>query len=173
MRNFILTLFFLTGTFLSSAQTLCDSVTYSIGNSGNGTLILTGYTNTSSSGTTIDSILWDWQVCDAANCYTSDLPVATFTDLITTDSCSLHIYVFIIANGDTCELNIVDILVYESAGWGVLAGDHLTFFTEIQLEDHTYKDRIFDLFGREYYTLKSIPFGSMYIQNGKKYIKIK
>ena len=93
MRNFILTLFFLTGTFFSSAQTLCDSVTYSIGNSGNGVLILTGYTNTSS-GTTIDSILWEWQVCDAANCYTLDSPVATFTDLITTDSCSLHIYIY-------------------------------------------------------------------------------
>ena len=67
----------------------------------------------------------------------------------------------------------MDTLVYGANGWEVLEGDHLTFFTEIQLEDYIYKDRIFDLFGREYYTLKSIPFGSMYIQNGKKYIKIK
>ena len=162
----------MTGTFLSSAQTLCDSVTYSIGNSGNGILTFTGYTNTSS-GTTIDSIFWEWQVCDAANCYTEEGPVANFTDLITTDSCSLHIYVYIIANGDTCELNIADSLVYGVNGWEAVKGDHLTFFTEVQLEDYIYKDRIFDLFGREYYTLKSIPFGSMYIRNGKKYIKIK
>ena len=123
-------------------------------------------------GITIDSIIWDWQVCDAANCYTSDSSVATFTNLVTTDSCSLHIYVYIIANGDTCELNIADSLVYGANGWEVLGGD-LTFNSEIQPEDYIFDDRIFDLFGREYYTLKSIPFGSIYIQNGKKYIKIK
>lgn len=172
MRNFILTLFFLTGTFLSSAQTLCDSVTYSIGNSGNGMLILTGYTNTSS-GTTIDLIIWDWQVCEVpGNCYTSDSSVATFTNLAT-DSCSLHIYVSIIAGEDTCELNIEDTLVYGTNGWEVIEGNHLTFISEIQAVDYIFDDRIFDLLGRKYYTHKSIPFGSMYIQNGKKYIKIK
>ena len=163
MIRLLLGLFLLTFTFFSTAQTLCDSVAYSIGNSGNGTLILTGHTNTSSS-TTVDSIMWDWQVCDAANCYTSSSPVATFTNLITTDSCALHIYVFIIANGDTCELNIEDTLLYGVNGWEVLEGHHLTFISEVQLEEYIYKDRMFDLFGREYFSRVSLKKG-VYIQN--------
>ena len=85
----------------------------------------------------------------------------------------LNLGVYIIANGDTCELNIADSLIYGTNGWEALEGDYLTSISEIKLEDYIFDDRIFDLFGREYYTHKLIPFGSMYIQNGKKYIKLK
>ena len=171
MRKLIFIPFLLLSSFISSAQTLCDSITYSIVNPGSGILVLEGNVN-ALSGITIDLIIWDWQVCDTVNCYISDSSVATFTNL-TGDSCSLHMYVYVIANGDTCELNIADSLIYGTNGWEALEGDHLTFISEIKLEDYIFDDRIFDLFGREYYTHKLIPFGSMYIQNGKKYIKLK
>ena len=170
MRQLIFIPFLLLSSFISSAQTLCDSITYSIVNPGSGILVLEGNVN-ALSGITIDSIIWDWQVCDTVNCYISDSSVATFTNL-TGDSCSLHMYVYLIANGDTCELNIADSLVSGTNGWEVLGGD-LTFTLQIQPENYIFDDRIFDLFGREYYTHKSIPFGLIYIQNGKKYIKVK
>lgn len=154
----------------SFAQTLCDDVTYSILNQtdtlGNPLLVLEG--DVSAIGVTIDYISWDWMVCDVVACFTSDDQIATFSGLV--DSCSVKLSVYIIANGDTCILDIEDILIFGNNGWELQGG----VSSVVDVSSQTLLDNsIFDVLGREYAREALVPVGIIYIKNNKKYIKIR
>ena len=172
MKKSILLILLLFTSLFSTAQTLCDSVDYAISNPGSGVLTLHGDLNIPS-GVTIDSIIWAWQACDEFTCYTSGDSIAIFSDLQTSDTIYVLLSVVIIANGDTCYGNVPKIYyIHGTNGWEFFSSEP-TFISELQSPSKMLNNRIFDLFGREYTTLKLNSPGAMYIQNGKKYIKIK
>ena len=157
----------------TQAQMLpCDSISYTIlsGSGGNTTLQLNGMLTPGFPGIVS---MWEWQVCDDALCFADTNQSATFNQFTTADTLKVNLGVYIIANGDTCYIDLPLIkLIYVVNGWEIM-GEQGTTITEIQSTNYMFDNRIFDLLGREYYTNKSIPFGLIYIQNGKKYIKVK
>jgi len=134
---------------LISAQTICDSVSYSIGSGQVFTLI---GTNNSA-----DSVNFQWGVCYNLMCYSKDGDTVTFADVTTLDTVSVC---FDISPQWAC--NDCQYLVFANGSWQPLTTiTHVNEISSIQ-----YSGRAYDLLGRE---LKYIPIGTIYIRNGKLY----
>ena len=134
---------------LISAQTICDSVSYSIGSGQVFTLI---GTNNSA-----DSVNFQWGVCYNLMCYSKDGDTVTFADVTTLDTVSVC---FDISPQWTC--NDCQYLVFTNGSWQPL--NTITHVNEVTLIQ--YNGKAYDLLGRE---LKYIPTGTIYIRDGRLY----
>ena len=132
-----------------SAQTICDSVSYSIGSGQAFTLI--GINNSS------DSVNFQWGVCYNLTCYSKTGDTVTFADVTTLDTVS---GCFDISPQWAC--NDCQYLVFVNGFWQQL--NTITHVNEIVSTPHNSK--AYDLLGRE---LKHIPTSTIYIRNGKLY----
>ena len=64
--------------------------------------------------------------------------------------------------------SLYQMLLFDSNGCDVIATiDNMEQKTDIMVDN-----RMFDVSGKEFYNYNEIPFGTLFIQNGKKYIKI-
>ena len=144
----LLAIILLCSTYVG-AQTICDSVSYSIG--GGQTFTLIGANNSS------DSVNFQWGVCYNLTCYSKDGDTVTFADVTTLDTVSVC---FDISPQWAC--NDCQYLVFANGLWQPL--NTITHVNEIV--STPYNGKAYDLLGRE---LKHIPVGTIYIRDGRLY----
>ena len=144
----LIAIILLCSTYIS-AQTLCDSISYSI--SSGQTFTLTGINNS------LDSVNFQWGVCYNENCYSKTGDTVVFTDIDIFDTVSVC---FNISPQWTCE--DCQYLVFTNGSWQLI--NTITHVNEVYYMPRN--NKIYDLLGRE---LKYIPKGVMYIKNGKLY----
>ena len=129
----------------ANAQTLCDSLSYSVSNSN--TLTLIGVNNSS------DSINFMWGVCDDLVCYSANGDTASFPLVSLFDTVKVC---YDISPQWTCSDCQYVVLIQGS--WQII--NITTHVNEIQALP--VNSKIYDLLGRE---LRYIPNG-IYIKNG-------
>ena len=146
--NKLIAVILLCTTYIN-AQTLCDSVSYSIGSGQE--LILIGVNGSS------DSVNFQWGVCYNQLCFSKSGDTVIFNDVNTLDTVSVC---FNISPQWMCE--DCQYLVFVNGSWQPL--NTTTHVNEVTSTPHNGK--AYDLLGRE---LKHIPAGTIYIRNGRLY----
>jgi hypothetical protein len=144
----------------------CDSISYTTASTINYPFIVSG--NTSLSPNMVDSITWNWSVCNSTLCYSGSGQNASFGQVSLTDTLKVCYDVYIYVMGVTYVCTGCDSLVYNpnSYQWEVMTAQPLTI-TELEL--NTVNDgKMYDLLGREIF---EVPIGTVYIKNRKKYIR--
>ncbi len=144
----LIAIILLCSTYIN-AQTICDSVSYSIG--GGQAFTLIGVNSSS------DSVNFQWGVCYNLTCYSKDGDTVTFADVTTLDTVGVC---FNISPQWMCE--DCQYLVFVNGSWQPI--NTITHVNEVVLKPHDGK--AYDLLGRE---LKYIPMGTIYIRNGRLY----
>ena len=144
----LIAIILLCSTYIN-AQTICDSVSYSIG--GGQAFTLIGMNSSS------DSVNFQWGVCYNLTCYSKDGDTVTFADVTTLDTVGVC---FNISPQWMCE--DCQYLVFANGSWQPI--NTITHVNEVVLKPRNGK--AYDLLGRE---LKYIPMGTIYIRNGRLY----
>ncbi len=135
-------------TYLN-AQTLCDSLSFSISN--NSILTVVGVNSSS------DSLVFKWGVCDNTACYSASGDTAYFPLVSPFDTVKVC---YDISPQWTCNDCKYVVLIENS--WQVIS--IIMHVTEIQASP--INSKMYDLLGRE---LRYIPKGVIYIKNGRLY----
>ena len=119
----------------------------------------------------VDSVVWSWQACNSTMCYSGSGDTVSFTNILTTDTVKLCYDAYIYIQGATYICTYCDSLVYDnnSYSWVLLNTNNPTAIQELEFNSVS-DNKMYDMLGRE---LKEVPLSTMYIQNGKKYIKIR
>ena len=133
-----------------NAQTLCDSLSYSISDS---TVLTVVGVNSSS-----DSLNFRWGVCDNTACYSAIGDTAYFPLVSPFDTVKVCFDISPQWSCSDCQY-----VVLIEGSWQII--NIITHVNEIQALPIS-NSRIYDLLGRE---LKRIPKNSMYIRNGRLY----
>ena len=166
MKKILLILLVILGLQTKAQINICDSIGYTIQPTGNTLLILNGVANISGS-----VISWDWQACDNNMCYASTGQTGMFNQFVLIDTIKVCLTTTIDINGMTLICNRCDSLVYTGfGGWIPLHGGNPVGIIEVKNKEYN-NNKIYDLLGREFYNYNSIPEGTLYIKNKKKYIK--
>ena len=135
----------------ANAQTLCDSLSYSV--SSNSVLTVVGFNSSS------DSVNFRRGVCDKTACYSASGDTASFPLVNPLDTVKVC---YDISPQWTC--NSCGYVVFTGYTWQLVS--IITYINELHLP--LLDDKIYDLLGRK---LKLIPNGKMYIRNNKLYMK--
>ena len=168
MKRILLALLVVIGLQTQAQVSWCDSLSY-ITVPGTQTLTATG--NASSLLNLADSVIWSWSACNTSTCYTGSGNPATFASILTTDTVKLCYDAFIYFDTMTYICTDCDSLVYDgwSTSWMLMNMGNPTGIEELTTNE-IIDNKIYDVFGRE---LLTAPIGQMYIQNRKKYIKLR
>ena len=144
----------------------CDSITYWINQVTNGPITL-GLDTTSISFNP-DSIQVYWGLCSQQTgmCYGGQGITTYFSQITTTDTIKVSYDVYLYENGVAEGCSREDWLVFDGTNW-VLLNMLPTSINELTF-NRINDGKIYDMLGRE---LSEIPTGTMYIKNGKKYIR--
>ena len=132
-----------------NAQTLCDSLSYSIGT---GSVLMVIGINSSS-----DSLVFKWGVCDKTACYSASGDTASFPLVNPLDTVKVC---YDISPQWTC--NSCCYVVFNGFTWQLVS--IITHVNELHLP--LLDGEMYDLLGRK---IKFIPKGRMYIRNGILY----
>ena len=132
-----------------NAQTLCDSLSYSVSNSS----VLTVIGVNSSS----DSLNFRWGVCDNTACYSAIGDTASFPLVHPLDTVKICYDISPQWSCSDCQY-----VVFVEGSWQIL--NIITHVNEIQALP--INGKMYDLLGRE---LKRVPKGVIYIKNGRLY----
>ena len=167
MKKLLLALLVVIGLQTQAQINWCDSISYT-------TLpqqTLTVIGNSSLSPNMVDSMTWSWQACNSTLCYAGLGQTLTFQNILSTDTVKVCYDAYIYFMGVNYVCTDCDSLIYDanSYSWVLFNMGNPTAIKEIILEINN-DNKIYDLLGRE---LSEIPIGTMYIQNRKKYIKIR
>ena len=171
MKKFLLALLVSFGLQTQAQQAApyfcCDSITYWTDQSQgfNIGLDTTGIVHNP------DSIEVWWAVCTNDMCYTGQGMYSYYPQITTADTVKVGYDVYIYENGVMVEVcSREDWLVFDqnSFSW-VLLNMLPTSINEI-IFNRVNDNKMYDLMGRE---VTNITLGTMYIKNGKKYIKVK
>ena len=131
----------------ANAQTLCDSLSYSISSSS--ILTVVGFNSS------LDSVNFRWGVCDKTVCYSASGDTASFPLVNPLDTVKVC---YDISPQWTC--NDCGYVVFTGFTWQLV--NIITHVNEIY--SRPLNGKIYDLLGRE---LKHIPIGTIYIRDGK------
>ena len=134
-----------------NAQTLCDSLSYSISDSS--VLTVVGVNSSS------DSLTFRWGVCDKTACYSASGDTASFPLVNPLDTVKVC---YDISPQWTC--NVCYYVVFNGFTWQVV--NSITYINELHLP--LLNSEMYDLLGRK---LKFAPKGKMYIRNNKLYME--
>ena len=147
----IITIILLCSTYIN-AQTICDSVSYTIGD--NQALTLIGNNNSS------DSVVFMWGVCDSDLCYSADGDTGIFPHVNMLDTVKVCYNISPAWTCETCQ-NVLFI----NGSWQII--NEVTYINEIYpvINDN----KIYDILGNE---LRYIPVGKIYIRNNRSYLRI-
>ena len=162
MKKLLLALLVLFGLQTKAQVNYCDSVSYGTSTGINYVLGVSGVADFS------DTTTWSWTVCNADMCYFSSGKNAYFNQVSITDTLKVCYEAIIKVNGMTYVCAGCDTLVYNpnSFQWKVVASHPLAVE---ELKPNIINDgKTYDLLGREIF---EIPRGTVYIKNGKKFIK--
>ena len=133
----------------ANAQTLCDSLSYSISNSS--TLTVVGVNSS------LDSLTFRWGVCDKTACYSASGDTASFSLVNPLDTVKVC---YEISPQWTC--NHCSYVVFNGFTWQLV--NTITHVNELQALP--INGKMYDMLGRE---LKYIPKSGLYIKNGILY----
>ena len=133
----------------ANSQTLCDSLSYTIGTSS----VLTIVSTNSSS----DSVNFMWTACDNSICYSESGDTVYFPLVNILDTVKVC---YNISPQWTC--NDCGYVVFNGFTWQLLN----TIMHVNELQPPTLNNKTYDLLGRE---LKYIPANSIYIKDGRLY----
>ena len=151
MKKLILYIFILFSIQVN-AQTICDSVSYTISDSQALTLI--GNNNSS------DSVTFMWGVCDSDLCYSATGDTGVFPQVNIFDTVKVCYNISPAWTCETCQ-NIIFI----NGSWHII--NEITYVNEIHSIPNN--DKIYDILGNE---LRYIPVGKIYIRNNRSYLRI-
>ena len=132
-----------------NAQTLCDSLSYSVSDSS--VLTVVGVNSSS------DSLNFRWGVCDNTACYSAIGDTASFPLVHPLDTVKVCYDISPQWSCSDCQY-----VVLIEGSWQII--NIITHVNEIQALP--INGKIYDLLGRE---LKYIPIGKLYIRNGRLY----
>jgi len=165
MKRIIFTLLVALGLQTQAQVNICDSVTYTTTSTINYPFIVSG--SVSGFSNMIDSISWNWTVCNTSACYTDAGGNAHFSQVSTTDTLKVcYDVVMTNLNGMAYTCTGCDSLIYNpnTYQWEVLPRlAQPTLVKEIRFNTDN-NNKIYDLLGKK---LSSIPKGKMYIRNNR------
>jgi len=116
-----------------------------------------------------DSMEVYWQACTNGLCYGGQGMYAFFGQIMTTDTVKLCYDVMIWESGVLEVCTHCDTLIYDGSNWVLFSMSNTTSINEITF--NTISDnKIYDMLGRE---VNNVTIGTMYIRNGKKYIRVR
>ena len=162
MKKLLLALLVLLGLQTKAQINYCDSISYATASTLNYPLVVSGIANIPG------TISWSWQVCNSSLCYSGTGTNANFAQVSLTDTLKVCYYVTIDINGVTHTCTRCDSLVYNpnSYQWEKMSAQPVGI---AELKPNTINDgKMYDLLGREIF---EVPKGTIYIKNGKKFIK--
>ena len=117
-----------------------------------------------------DSIEVWWAVCTNGLCYSGNGMYDYFPQVTTSDTLKVGYDVYLYENGIAEVCSMEEWLIFDQNSFSWILYNMNTVgineLTTIKIVD----DKIYDVFGRE---LLTAPIGQMYIQNKKKYIKLR
>ena len=159
MKKILLALLVTLGLQSQAQINYCDSISYDI--TPQQTLTVAG--NAWSLSNMVDSIEWIWQACNANTCYSATGTMATFPNILTTDTVKVCYDAYIYMDSSTYVCTNCDSLVFDGNFWILMSMSNPTGVNEIK---YMFEDdgKIYDMLGRE---LLEIPVGKMYIRNRK------
>ena len=151
MKKLMLYIFILFSTQVN-AQTICDSVSYTIDDSQ--VLTLIGNNNSS------DSVMFMWGVCDSDLCYSATGDTGIFPHVNMLDTVKVC---YNISPVWTCE--VCQNIIFINGSWQII--NEITYINEIYpvINDN----KIYDILGNE---LHYIPVDKIYIRNNRPYLRI-
>ncbi len=115
-----------------------------------------------------DSMTVYWGVCTNGLCYADQGMYAYFPQVTTADTVKLNYDVYLYENGVLEVCSIEDWLVFDQNTYSwVLLNMNPTSINEITFNKIN-DGRMYDMLGRE---ITNVTLGTMYIKNGKKYIR--
>ena len=138
-----------------NAQTLCDSLSYSIGT---GSVLMVIGINSSS-----DSLVFKWGVCDKTACYSASGDTASFPLVNPLDTVKVC---YDISPQWTC--NACYYVVFNGFTWQVISLITYTSIDGYLISLPLLDGEIYDILGRK---LKFTPKGKMYIRNNKLHMQ--
>ena len=115
-----------------------------------------------------DSIEVWWAVCTNDMCYTGQGMFDHFPQVTTLDTVKVGYDAYLYENGVAEVCSMEEWLVFDGTNW-VLLNMNPTSINEITFNT-ILDNKIYDMLGRE---VTEVKIGTMYIKNGKKYIKVK
>jgi len=149
----------------------CDSISYTITPGANTNLLELNGVIAGFSPASIDTIIWEWQVCDDQMCYTDTNP-GSFMQFNTTDSLKACFDILMDISGATYTCYQCDSLVFGPNGWMLMNMGNPTVITELTFY-HEVDDKIYDVLGRKWTcSFANLPKG-LYIINNRKVLKTK
>ena len=166
MKKVLLAVLVLIGLQTQAQINYCDSLSYTTSSTMSYPFI--AIADTPSFINMVDSIVWSWSVCNSSMCYTGSGTIASFGQVITTDTLKVCYDAYIYLMGATYICTSCDSLVYDqnSYSWVLFNMGNPTFINELTLNKIN-NNKIYDMLGRE---LNEVPVGTMYIRNRKLYI---
>jgi len=143
----------------------CDSITYWIDQSQGFNIGL----DTSNIVHNPDSIDVWWAVCTNGLCYSGQGMYDYFPQVMTTDTVKVC-YDVMLYEANTMEVcTRCDTVIFDGTNWVLFNMGNPTSIEEVTTIEIV-DNKMYDVFGRE---LLTAPIGQMYIQNKKKYIKLR
>ena len=166
MKKILLILLLALGLQIQAQVMYCDSLSYTTSSSINYPFGITGDT-LAIPGT----ISWTWTICNVNLCFFDTGQSAHFGQVSLSDTLKVCYDAIIDISGFTYTCTDCDSLVYDVNlhTWKLLNMSNPTTIQELSHKAIN-NNKIYSLLGEE---LTEIPIGVMYIQNRKKYIKIK
>ena len=166
MKKILLILLLALGLQIQAQVMYCDSLSYTTSSSINYPFGITGDT-LNIPGT----ISWTWTICNVNLCFFDTGQSAYFGQVSLSDTLKVCYDAVIDISGFTYTCTDCDSLVYDVNlhTWRLLNMSNPTTIQELSYKAIN-NNKIYSLLGEE---LTEIPIGVMYIQNRKKYIKIK
>ena len=149
--NKLIAIILLCSTYIN-AQTICDSISYSIGSGQE--LILMGVNSSS------DSVNFQWGVCYNQICVSASGDTVVFDDVDIFDTVKVCLNISPQWLCDACQD-----LVFTNGSWQLI--NTVTYVNEIQSIIHD--NKIYDILGNE---LRYIPVGKVHIRNNRSYLRI-
>ena len=146
----------------------CDSISYTTSSTIIYPLTVTG--DATPFINMVDSIVWSWQVCNATMCYSGSGIIASFGQVITTDTLKVCYDAYIYLMGATYICTNCDSLIYDGNSWVLMNMGNPTAIQDIVVEKIN-DNKVYDLLGREWMcSFANLPKG-LYIINNRKVLK--
>ena len=147
----------------------CDSISYSISSGPNYPFGVHGNVFPTLNDDS-DTVEFNWAVCAGGLCYANSGLWAYFAQVNLTDTVQVCYDAYIIVNNNidtTCYS--CNYYIYDGNSWILFNMSNPTSINELTF--NTVSDnKIYDMLGRE---INEVKIGTMYIRNGKKYIKVR
>ena len=170
MRKSLLALLVVFTLQTQAQNPFCDSLGYTLGQGQVFNLSLD--TSAMWINMPVDSIEALWSVCNSLTCYNEVGMTAYFPLIQQTDTIKVCYDTYVYTGGQYEFCTDCDSLIYDqnTFSWVMFSMHGNTTNIKEMMFDEIIDNKMYDVYGRE---LLTIPIGKMYIQNKKKYLKLR